>query len=378
MEVRACGLFGGGVAVFSVAAGKVVDMRRLVSVVVILAVGSGLVAVGWWAGRETMATPEDPLGTVEPVTYKVIDGTLGRTLSFAAVAEWSLSSGIRGAAVGTVTSVDVTPGAVVEQGSVLFTVDLRPVVAARGSVPSFRDMTLRDEGPDVVQLQQLLTDLGFYEGDVDGSLGSGTQSAVKEWQKSLGIKDDGVVRRADILFFPELPVRVVPSETTQVGVGLAGNEIALQFVDGDPRLWIPLALEQRSLVPLSAEVLVAHSGGVWEARIERADEHTEEGRLDLILEGPNGGVVCGDSCEATIPLGERTNFPAEVIVIAETSGPVVPVAALITAPSGEVSVRLADGSERSVTILVATNGLAVVSGVVEGDSLLLPLGEVGG
>jgi peptidoglycan hydrolase-like protein with peptidoglycan-binding domain len=350
-------------------------MRRIVVAVAGLAIAAGLVAAGWWAGRETLATPRDPLTSVEPVTYEVVEQTLERTLTFAAVAEWSLSPGVRNTAAGTVTAVDMVPGGTIGQGDVLYAVDLRPVIAAQGTVPSFRDLRLRDEGPDVAQLQQLLTDLGFYGGDIDGTLGTGTRTAVKAWQNSLGIEDDGVVRRGDVLFFPELPRRVVPGETMEVGATLVGGETAVEYVEGDPRFWIPLTTEQRSLVPLSAQVRITHGDDVWEAQIDRVEEHTSEGRLDFVLTSPGGGSVCGADCETVVPLTERTNYPAEIVVIPRTAGPVVPIAALATSPSGEVSVRLAAGGERPVTVLVTTGGLAVVEGVDAGEVLLLPLEE---
>jgi len=51
-------------------------------------------------------------------------------------------------------------------------------------------------GPAVVNLQERLRSLGFYKGKIDGVYGTGTETAVKNAQRSFGIKADGVVGSA--------------------------------------------------------------------------------------------------------------------------------------------------------------------------------------
>ena len=50
-----------------------------------------------------------------------------------------------------------------------------------------------DSGPKVLQLQERLTELGYWLGKPDGSFGSLTQQAVWALQKSAGLRRDGVV-----------------------------------------------------------------------------------------------------------------------------------------------------------------------------------------
>lgn len=42
-------------------------------------------------------------------------------------------------------------------------------------------------------IQQALNNAGFYQGSVDGKLGPQTRSAIREFQRVHGLKDDGVV-----------------------------------------------------------------------------------------------------------------------------------------------------------------------------------------
>lgn len=335
-------------------------------------------AAGFWAGRVALAPPENPLADdVEPVTYEVVEQTLGQSLQFAAVAEWGTSPLGRAWTPGVVTSVDFASGESVDAGDVLFTVDLRPVVIAAGAVPAFRDLQDGDRGADVAQLQAMLGELGFLSAAPDGEFGDGTLAAVRAWQDSLGVANDGIVRHGDILFAADLPARVVATEPLAVGAPLSGGEVVVNRLSSAPSVVIPLTPEQRNLVPISGAVLLAYPEGTWEAVIARAAESSEQGfeRLDLVLEAPGGGPVCGEACAKWIPEMGRTDFQAEIVVIPETTGPVVPVAAIITDPIGAQSVLLLGGEQVPVEVLVSTGGLAVVSGIEPGDVVVLPFVE---
>jgi N-acetylmuramoyl-L-alanine amidase len=54
-------------------------------------------------------------------------------------------------------------------------------------------------GDDVAALQSRLTEMGFNSGRVDGIFGEATESAVKEFQKSVGVKVDGRCGPATII-----------------------------------------------------------------------------------------------------------------------------------------------------------------------------------
>jgi murein L,D-transpeptidase YcbB/YkuD len=43
------------------------------------------------------------------------------------------------------------------------------------------------------EVQQALKDAGYYEGAIDGKLGSGSQRAIKAFQKDHGLESDGIV-----------------------------------------------------------------------------------------------------------------------------------------------------------------------------------------
>ena len=47
-------------------------------------------------------------------------------------------------------------------------------------------------GPDVINLQKRLKDLGFDPGEPDGRFGPGTTAAVIAFQQSQGLQADGI------------------------------------------------------------------------------------------------------------------------------------------------------------------------------------------
>lgn len=55
-------------------------------------------------------------------------------------------------------------------------------------------------GNEVKSIQKKLRELGFYSGNVDGIYGSQTQSAVKKFQKSVGITADGIAGKNTLLY----------------------------------------------------------------------------------------------------------------------------------------------------------------------------------
>lgn len=356
-------------------------MRRVVAWLVLVGLLVLVAGVGFWAGRVALEPPEDPLaGSSEPVTYVVVEQTVGRSLRFVAVGEWAVSPLVRAGAAGVVTSVGFEPGSEVGVGDLLFTVDLRPVVVAEGAVPAFRAMSREVEGLDVLQLQEMLAGLGYLAGEPDGVFGSATVLAVRAWQDDLGVEDDGVVRLGDVVFVESVPVRVVAAEALVVGASLGGGEVVVNRLSEAPEVVVPLSPEQRGLVPLSGDVRVYYPGGVWEAVIARAVESNDQGleSLDLVLEAAGGGPVCGDVCTEWVSLVGRTDFGAEVVVVPETTGPVVPAGAIVTDPGGGQSVRLVSGESVPVVVVESTDALAVVEGVEPGDVVVLPFTEAGG
>lgn len=61
--------------------------------------------------------------------------------------------------------------------------------------PQYHTLRRGDQGPEVVTLQQALTELGYLKGAADGNFGTGTMTAVKEFQEAEGLDADGIAGR---------------------------------------------------------------------------------------------------------------------------------------------------------------------------------------
>jgi peptidoglycan hydrolase-like protein with peptidoglycan-binding domain len=97
-------------------------------------------------------------------------------------------------------------GAVIARGGTLWRVDNLPVALMYGSVPAYRSLEQGvSDGPDVVELNENLTDLGFdpYRAITDDEVfGEATAAAVKRWQKAEGLEQTGEVELGRIVFAP--------------------------------------------------------------------------------------------------------------------------------------------------------------------------------
>jgi hypothetical protein len=338
--------------------------------VVLLLVG----LVGGWSLRAMLAPAPDVLQAPGYTLVAAQQGSVEHTLRLNTTAWWSPESTVAGQAAGTVTEVHLVAGAEVVPGEVLFTVDLRPVVAAEGAVPAFRDLSQGATGADVTQVQHLLAGLGYWSGQADARFGEGLYWAVRAWQRDLGLPQDGVVRRGDLIFVPELPARLALDEAVTVGAALAGGEPVVQVLPPEPSFTIALPEGQARMVAPGMAVEISHGdGGGWRAEIVEIGRGGETGTVAL-LAGVDGGSVCGDECDL-VPLQQEALLSSVIEVVPRVEGVTVPAAAVVTTAAGETVVVLEDGELRPVEVVASASGVAVVAGVQPGEQVRAP-GEV--
>lgn len=332
-------------------------------------------AAGAWAAMTVLQPAEDPLAAATYTFVEVGDGEVGSSLSLNAVAEWKQTPIGDNRAEGVVTSIDVGAGDEVSQGSVLFTVGLRPVVIAAGEVPAFREITAGTSGPDVQQIQQLLTDLGLYTGSVDGGAGVGTVSAIKAWQRSLGVEATGIVEPGDVIFVSVLPTRVALNDEIRRGVALIGGEKLVNGLSLTPSFSIPVTDAQASVMPAGTRVeITSPNGDVWEAFSGEQVRDNEAQTVSVALVGGNDAPICGENC-GDVPVTGRALLPARVITVETVSGLVVTSAALVTTAEGQVAVIDEEGTRHAVSIVQSARGMSVIEGVDAGFKARAPVAD---
>lgn len=79
----------------------------------------------------------------------------------------------------------------------------------------FASYNVGTSGPDVAEIQNELSDLGYYNGIPDGVYGADTAAAVKKYQASMGLEADGVV--GDYTYYKLMGKRM-PSRRSDYGV----------------------------------------------------------------------------------------------------------------------------------------------------------------
>lgn len=79
----------------------------------------------------------------------------------------------------------------------------------------FASYNVGTSGPDVAEIQNELSDLGYYNGIPDGVYGADTAAAVKKYQASMGLEADGVVGNYT---YSKLMGKRMPSRRSDYGV----------------------------------------------------------------------------------------------------------------------------------------------------------------
>jgi peptidoglycan hydrolase-like protein with peptidoglycan-binding domain len=326
-------------------------------------------AVGWSIARVSLP----PVEVVDEPDYLTVEATVDEVrseLSLSVSARWPEVRALTSLVAGTVTSLGLADGALASPGSVLYSVDLAPVVVLPGTVPAFRTMASGTEGPDVAQLQAFLSSRGGDLGAVDGRFGDDTERSVREWQEAVGAVPDGVIDLGEVVFLDDLPRVVTRDEHLAVGRVLAPGDRVGSVVAAAPVFDLTVNAHQSAAIPAGAVVDIA-GPGPWTAVVGDRTT-TQDGDVVLSLEGADGATVCANGC-AAVSLNGRTSFDAVVQSRPPVRGVVVPTAAIRTGPDGATMVIEASGRAHPVTVEATASGWSVVHGLVAGVAVRVPV-----
>jgi peptidoglycan hydrolase-like protein with peptidoglycan-binding domain len=335
-----------------------------------VAVGALVAGMVGWAAAVLFSDPGDPIQAADHLEATARRGSVEQSLTVVVTAAWPRTMSIANAASGVVTSVAAKHGGLVDDGSVLYTVDLRPVVAAAGRVPSFRPIGPGVQGEDVAQLQRMLKHLGFYDGAINGQADASTTMATEAWQSVLGLPGSGRVEPGDIAYFPHLPARAsINSKTVQVGALLHGGEPAIEVLGQYPSFSLSISSEQNALIPDGSVVRIAGPNGQnWRALVATRTASVSDSVLIRLQPASGRQAVCGAGCEA-VPVLRQSLLTARIVVVPRTSGVVVPSAALTSSADGQTVVTLSDTEQIPVTVVASAGGRTVVAGLDAGERI---------
>jgi len=278
---------------------------------------------------------------------------------------------------GTVDAIAPT-GTVVKSGSVLFRVNGQPTVALIGTTDITRDLKIGvSDGEDVRVLEQALVDLGFDPSKaivVDNTFDSATEEAVKRWQSTLALDQDGVLAAGRVL--------VVPSGLAVGDHHLEGGGEAV--AKGTAVLDLTVSYRQ-----VTSKISVSARGSLKvgdPVQVKFADGTLRPATITDI-----GAVATKDAKDATaaptVPLTVKlqdsafepnlVSTPVDVLIIdSEAKGALaVPTDALVSLKEGGFAVQLADANKLVAVKpgLYADSWVQVTSdGIAAGTMVLVP------
>lgn len=214
---------------------------------------------------------------------------------------------------GRITSVECTPGGVIESGTSFLSVDESPLIALSTAVPLWRDLRAGDTGDDVASLQAELARLGFPTRS-DGTMGAATLSSITKMFAAAGEEiTDGILPRHRVVWLPESTVTLASCEvrlgtTVETGGTLARTTARLTHVSLHT-MPVDLVPGERRLIIESASVPIGEDGVV-----------TEPESLDTLAMTPSmrealeSDAVDRDPGASATPITARVSLSAPVTV----------------------------------------------------------------
>ena len=351
---------------------KTVGVAAMVTTLVLIA-SSGLALVAVGISNRLGDEPEDAAPALvygEVTRDPIVDEVVGKVVIGA-------SRYIAITASGTATRDGLAANVPVDaEGTVIATVDERPVLVMLGAVPAYRSIGPGSEGADVSQLQGALKRAGQVVKDKDGHYGDSTARAFYEYlrdNKIAPMSASGDTIRSDawkstgipkdqIVFAPSFPV------TSATPCGVAGNSVAgelcvLASGTATTVFEVPRVDASRLEAGMHVELqfgtgttLSATLGDISTPLIEVSPDSDEPGASDE---------------DTTVRFNVVVDTPEHLVAGMEGSGRVtlaqsapdtfrVEGAAIRDRESGQPTLRLADGTETIVELDICTGGYCSV------------------
>jgi peptidoglycan hydrolase-like protein with peptidoglycan-binding domain len=380
--------------------------RRTITLALVAAlavVGAALTAAS------KIESPQQAAAKALPPTPSVITATVQRTvLSETVDAQGQVSAGqtvnVSGAGAAppgdepVVTAMPLHAGEEVYSGQLLVEVSGEPVIALPGRLPAYRDLMPGDSGPDVVQLQQALADLGYSITDTTGWFGTSTEAAIAAMYARLGYSvpttqptassspqsssssppsnspqaDSGSANGAakSVVYLPQGQVQYVPSLPARVasihaGVGSSAAGTVLTLAEGGLQVTGSLDPVNGPVVKPGMAAFLSLQGSTDQSLAAKV---TWVGALSV---NSSTGASYPVTLSGVDPLPESWAGQQVTVSIAvhATSGPVlaVPASAVYSTASGATHVLLFTGGRETtmpVTVGISVGGLVQVSGAL--------------
>ncbi|KRC59344.1 hypothetical protein ASE14_16540 [Agromyces sp. Root81] len=339
--------------------------------IAVLGIAGTMLAVTWSASSSDDGDAAN--ADADVATTPVTRGDLTERVRLSGRLGYGASQELGTSLGGTITWLP-DAGAVLDRGATLFRVDDDPVVLLLGALPMWRQFAEgMDDGPDVLQLEQNLAALGFFEREPDQEFAGSTAAAIERWQKSLGLERTGTIEQGRVVFAPA-GVRVAERKA-QIGAGAGASVIAVS--DTVKRVSAFIAPNLEAIAPVGTPVQLTLPGGATVqgtvsavgAPVEQADDKGEK-KLKLPLTITLDDPAAADGLDDVGVNGVLTAVRREDALL-------VPVTALLARTGGGFAVEVVEkGTVKTVSIelgLFADGLVEVTGGKLEaGDEVVVP------
>jgi len=291
-------------------------LKRLLTIVLLLAVGAGISILYANPWEET----QEERGAVDRlIAEKVSVRTLTEEITISGEMRREELQSINVASSGRLSSVDLEEGDTIETDSKLFSLDGRPSVAVNGDFSFYRELSVGSQGPDVEQLETILSDSGYGVGTVDQFFDEKTRKGLAEWQKDFGFS--GVTSEVE-----EMVTVSLLSNPSGYKVG-AVNTVAIEILPDNGQTDLTLnsrqgtavvASTQIPVVTISAKPSVVVEGGkaVLELLAEPAPSTDIEIEIRLSGEAIEEDDYKEIEKKVLIPKGENSS-KVEIIILSD-------------------------------------------------------------
>jgi peptidoglycan hydrolase-like protein with peptidoglycan-binding domain len=329
-------------------------------VVVVLGTTSVVVLTRVAAGASREQAPPPQVETVavaktDLTERESADGTLG----------YGDELSLAGRKPGTLTSLP-SIGATIERGKAVYGLDAKPVPLFYGALPFYRDLAEgAEDGLDVKELEENLKALGFGTfGKPDDKFTAATATALKKWQKSLGLPETGAFAQGDVVLEPG-PIRIA-SIAAELG-GQGGGQL-MKVTGTEKVITANLDADKQSIAKEGAKAGLDITGGKTTTGTITAVGTTAVEPTDS-SSGGNGNAKITVTIRLDDP-SAAASLDATPVTVTFTKGErkgvlAVPVGALLALAEGGYAVEVDEAGERRLIAVetgLFTGGNVEISG----------------
>jgi len=243
-------------------------------------------------------------------------------------------------------------------------------VVLLGGLPAFRSLAVNVKGPDVRQFEENLRALGYHGFTVDSVFDAATVTAVKKWQKDLGLAETGTLELGRVVYVAA-PVRVAALKQ-HVGDQAAPGTAVLTVTGMTRSVSVELDDKTAPLGKVGVKVQVSTAGGKSVGGVMTAVAAGQGGQDDAQgAQGQQAKTVVTVTVAQQSALSGGDGDPVDVVVVRAQKKNVltVPIVALLAVGDG-YGLETYTGGRRivPVTVGIFAQGRAEVSGpgLVEG------------